>query len=292
MVDIRRPWGIELYADRNSIVRHNTVRFHPDADCLFSGILCGQIDINRKSEDPAGTGTQVYDNIATRVSFSGGSTGTAHHNVSGQLAIYVGPTQHLPRLRAGSDLPGRHRHRLRRPQQRHPPRRQPRGDVDGTAAGGRERRVEENLLAPDEGPPPGSRRHRSAARRRLHRRRPDHCRASRSRRLAGDREDEDRSARALPHPPAVARRRVPAARPRHRGLRARPHAHVQDPVDRRGGVRARVDDFDTAPILLGRRRPDGSRDELVASSMIRAGAPTVGAPRYVCCGGAVASAKG
>ena len=92
VVDIRRPAGIELYADRNSIVRHNTVRFHPDADCLFSGILCGQIDINRKSEDPAGTGTQVYDNIATRVSFSGGSTGTAHHNVSGQLAIYLGPT--------------------------------------------------------------------------------------------------------------------------------------------------------------------------------------------------------
>jgi hypothetical protein len=92
VVDIRRPWGIELYADRNSVVRHNTVRWYPDAECFFNGVICGQIDINRKSADPAGSGTQVYDNLTTRVSFSNGSTGTAHHNVSGQLAIYVGPT--------------------------------------------------------------------------------------------------------------------------------------------------------------------------------------------------------
>ena len=70
VVDIRRPFGIELFADRNSIVRHNTVRFHADADCHFTGLLCGQIDINRKSEDPAGSGTQVYDNIATSVGFT------------------------------------------------------------------------------------------------------------------------------------------------------------------------------------------------------------------------------
>ena len=91
VVDIRRPWGIELYADRNSIVRHNTVRWYPDSGCDFGGIDCGQIDINRKSANPAGSGTQVYDNLATRVNFSNGSMGEAHHNVSGRDAVYVGP---------------------------------------------------------------------------------------------------------------------------------------------------------------------------------------------------------
>ena len=90
VIDIRRPWGIELYADRNSIVRHNTLRYYPASSCNFN-ITCGRIDINRKSEDPAGSGTQVYDNLTTNVSFTNGSTGTAHHNVSGQNARFVGP---------------------------------------------------------------------------------------------------------------------------------------------------------------------------------------------------------
>ncbi len=90
VIDIRRPWGIELYSDKNSIVRHNTMRWYAAASCSFN-IPCGQIDINRKSEDPAGTGTQVYDNLATSVGFSNGSTGTEHNNVSGQRAVFVGP---------------------------------------------------------------------------------------------------------------------------------------------------------------------------------------------------------
>ena len=72
-------------------MRHNTVRWYPDSGCVFNGLECGQIDISRKDEDPAGSGTQVYDNIATRVNFSNGSTGTAHHNVSGRRARFVGP---------------------------------------------------------------------------------------------------------------------------------------------------------------------------------------------------------
>jgi hypothetical protein len=90
VVDIRRPWGIELYSDRNSIVRHNTIRWHGDSGCFFNGIECGQIDISRKDEDPAGSGTQVYDNLA-EVNFGNGSTGTAHHNVSARRARFVGP---------------------------------------------------------------------------------------------------------------------------------------------------------------------------------------------------------
>ena len=93
VVDIRRPWGIELYSDVNSIVRHNTVVYRPDTDCDFNGMSCGGIDLNRKSADPAGTGTQVYDNLAT-VGFSNGSSGSAHHNVSSQSAVYVGTHQH------------------------------------------------------------------------------------------------------------------------------------------------------------------------------------------------------
>jgi hypothetical protein len=90
VVDIRRPFGIELYADRNSVVRHNTVRWYADSGCMFGGIECGQIALDRKSGDPAGSGTQVYDNLA-RVDFANGSTGTAHHNLDPAAASYVGP---------------------------------------------------------------------------------------------------------------------------------------------------------------------------------------------------------
>ena len=90
VVDIRRPWAIELYADVNSIVRHNTLMYYPSSQCDFN-TPCGRIDINRKSADPAGTGTHAYDNLAV-VEFNGGSTGTSDHNVSSQNAVYVGPT--------------------------------------------------------------------------------------------------------------------------------------------------------------------------------------------------------
>jgi hypothetical protein len=32
VIDIRRPWGIEWYADSGSTVRHNTVVYHADDD--------------------------------------------------------------------------------------------------------------------------------------------------------------------------------------------------------------------------------------------------------------------
>jgi hypothetical protein len=57
---------------------------------MFSGIECGQIGVDRKAEDPAGSGTQVYDNVA-RVAFANGSTGTAHHNTNPATVTYVGP---------------------------------------------------------------------------------------------------------------------------------------------------------------------------------------------------------
>ena len=89
VIDVRRPWGIEWYSDRDSIIRHNTVVYYPASQCNFN-TPCGRIDINRKTQDPAGTGTQVYDNLAS-VSFSTGSTGTQRNNLSAQNAVYTGP---------------------------------------------------------------------------------------------------------------------------------------------------------------------------------------------------------
>jgi hypothetical protein len=85
VIDIRRAWGIEWYADTNSIIRHNTLRYYP-AGC-YGGAACGQIDINRKSADPAGKGTVVVDNIATAITVNNGSTVAArHHNLVRQGA--------------------------------------------------------------------------------------------------------------------------------------------------------------------------------------------------------------
>jgi hypothetical protein len=104
VLDIRRPWAIELYADKNSIVRHNTLRWYAAGNCAFN-IACGQIDINRKSGDAAGSGTQVYDNLTTGANFSNGSTGTQHHNISAQQASYVGPLTSYAGFKLASNSP-------------------------------------------------------------------------------------------------------------------------------------------------------------------------------------------
>jgi Right handed beta helix region/PKD domain len=104
VVDVPRDWGIELYADKNSIVRHNTVVYHPKSYSEFN-TGTGQIDINRKSEDPAGSGTQVYDNLTSGVSFANGSTGTQHNNVNNSTAKYVGPTTQWAGFKLAADSP-------------------------------------------------------------------------------------------------------------------------------------------------------------------------------------------
>lgn len=89
VIDIPRDWGIELYSDKGSVVRHNTVVWHPAPYSEFHKET-GLIDIDRKPGDPAGTGTQVDYNIAT-VQFTNGSTGTQRSNVSGDAVRYDGP---------------------------------------------------------------------------------------------------------------------------------------------------------------------------------------------------------
>ena len=90
VVDIPRDWGIELYSDQASIVRHNTLVWHPRSYSEFHNGT-GWIAVDRKAQDPAGSGTQVYDNLTTGVVFADGSTGTRWDNVSGGRAAYVGP---------------------------------------------------------------------------------------------------------------------------------------------------------------------------------------------------------
>jgi hypothetical protein len=104
VVDTRRPWGIELYSDEGSVVRHNTVRWYPDSECAFNGLECGQIDITRKSADPPGTGTQVYDNLAVVVVRNGSSVARNDHNVDPEAVSFVGPLTTWAgfRLAAGS----------------------------------------------------------------------------------------------------------------------------------------------------------------------------------------------
>lgn len=90
VVDIRRPWAIELYADVGSTVRHNTLVYYPSSQCDFN-TPCGRIDVNGKSGDPASTGTQLFDNLAV-VELNRCTGCSQHHNVTSSGAVYVGPT--------------------------------------------------------------------------------------------------------------------------------------------------------------------------------------------------------
>ncbi len=92
-----RPWGIELYADNGSIVRHNTLPYR--AGCFWNQ-SCGKIYLDHKSGDPAGTGTVIVDNIATSIEVNNGSTYSQRTNnlvrtgaISGEISgapTYVG----------------------------------------------------------------------------------------------------------------------------------------------------------------------------------------------------------
>jgi hypothetical protein len=68
-------WGIELYSDNGSIVRHNTLVYR--TTCEYAP--CGHIILDHKSTDPAGVGTQIYDNIAYSIEIQNGSTATVNN---------------------------------------------------------------------------------------------------------------------------------------------------------------------------------------------------------------------
>jgi hypothetical protein len=109
----RRPWGIELYSDNGSIVRHNTVVYA--SGCSWN-LTCGMIALDRKSADPAGKGTVVIDNIATEIAINDGSTAARRdHNMVRRNAgagdfvgvpAYVGPLTTYQGFALASGSPG------------------------------------------------------------------------------------------------------------------------------------------------------------------------------------------
>jgi hypothetical protein len=99
VVDIGRPWGIEYYADVNSIIRHNTVVYR-GSGCEY-GDACGYISLDCKPSEyscpnQAGYGTQVYDNLATVVTGDGATAGRNDHNMSAQTVTYQGGSNPPP----------------------------------------------------------------------------------------------------------------------------------------------------------------------------------------------------
>ncbi|TAH33655.1 right-handed parallel beta-helix repeat-containing protein [Candidatus Saccharibacteria bacterium] len=95
VVDIPRDWGIEIYADKDSIVRHNTVVYHASPYSVF-GHATGNILFRNKDADPPGTGTHAYDNVGF-VDFVAPTTGIEDHNTDPSKVTYVGganPTTH------------------------------------------------------------------------------------------------------------------------------------------------------------------------------------------------------
>ena len=70
VIDTDRPWGIELYADQGSTIRHNTLRY---GRCIFHK-PCAQIDLTRKLVNAPGHGTRILDNVANAINSSEGSS--------------------------------------------------------------------------------------------------------------------------------------------------------------------------------------------------------------------------
>jgi hypothetical protein len=99
VLDIYRPWPIELYSDDSSVVRHNTLKFGASQWTLE----CGQILISRKSADDAGRGTTIVDNVATIIEIDNGSTvAVRHHNLLRESPA-AGDLIRIPRYLGGAN---------------------------------------------------------------------------------------------------------------------------------------------------------------------------------------------
>jgi len=78
-------YGITLYSDNATIIRHNT--WQPGT-CDFS-IPCGTLSLGNKSGQPASRGTIIRDNIIAGIG-GGSGTYTADHNLTSN-PTFVGP---------------------------------------------------------------------------------------------------------------------------------------------------------------------------------------------------------
>jgi hypothetical protein len=94
-----RPWGIEVYSDNGSTVRHNTLKY---GRCKYR-LPCGLIDINRKQGDPAGQGTTVTDNVATQISLQNGSALARRGGNLVRIDAEDGDRRGVPKFAGGRD---------------------------------------------------------------------------------------------------------------------------------------------------------------------------------------------
>jgi PKD domain/Bacterial TSP3 repeat len=70
-------YSVALYADRNSVIRNNTM----ERGTCNHNIRCGTIMLASKSGYPSGTGTIIRDNVMTVVGTGNGSSFSADHNL-------------------------------------------------------------------------------------------------------------------------------------------------------------------------------------------------------------------
>ncbi|MEY2431328.1 MAG: hypothetical protein QOC92_1053 [Acidimicrobiaceae bacterium] len=100
VVDIHRAWGIELYSDDGSIVRHNTLQYYPPG--CYGGAPCGLNTLNRKAVDDAGRNTVVVDNVATEITTANGSTVAERHDNLVRQNVGSGDLQGTPAFVGGT----------------------------------------------------------------------------------------------------------------------------------------------------------------------------------------------
>lgn len=79
-------YGITLYSDNGSIIRHNTFQ---RGTCDFN-IPCGTLSLGNKTGQPKSKGTVIRDNILSRID-GGSGTYTADHNLTTGSPAYVAP---------------------------------------------------------------------------------------------------------------------------------------------------------------------------------------------------------
>lgn len=69
-------WGIELYADNGSTIRHNTLVYN--TGCEYAA--CGWVVLDHKTANPAGVNTVIENNILTGISMNNGSSASVNRN--------------------------------------------------------------------------------------------------------------------------------------------------------------------------------------------------------------------
>jgi hypothetical protein len=94
-----RPWGIEVYSDSGSTVRHNTLKY---GKCEYD-LPCGLIDVNRKQGSAAGVGTVVTDNVATEISLQNGSALARRGGNLVRMDAESGDMRGVPEFAGGRD---------------------------------------------------------------------------------------------------------------------------------------------------------------------------------------------